>query len=76
MTEAPIEWHPDADFFRVVCRLGALLPDGLDADALIARMRLDKKADAHGLRLVLWDGIGRGRLVAGVDDANIRVVLG
>ena len=32
MTEAPIEWHPEADFFRVVCRLGALLPDGSDAD--------------------------------------------
>ena len=31
MTEAPVEWHPDADFFRVVCRLGAILPDGSDA---------------------------------------------
>ena len=56
--------------------LPVTLPDGLDADALIARMRLDKKADAHGLRLVLWDGIGRGRLLAGVDDADIRAVLG
>ena len=32
MTESPIEWHPDADFFRVVCRLGGLGPDGLDPD--------------------------------------------
>lgn len=32
MTESPIEWHPEADFFRVVCRLGAILPDGSDAD--------------------------------------------
>lgn len=32
MTEAPIEWHPEADFLRVVCRLGAILPDGSDAD--------------------------------------------
>lgn len=32
MIESPIEWHPDADFFRVVCRLGGLGPDGLDPD--------------------------------------------
>ena len=46
------------------------LPAGLDADALLARMQLDKKADARGLRLVLWDGIGRARIVAGVAAAK------
>ena len=63
---------------RLLERFGlpVTLPAGLDADALLARMRLDKKADAHGLRLVLWDGIGRARIVAGVTDADIRAVLG
>lgn len=50
-------------------------PAGLDPDALIARMRLDKKNDASGLRLVLWDGIGRARLVPGVAEDAVRAVL-
>ena len=55
--------------------LPAALPDGLDADALLARMRLDKKAAADGLRFVLWDGLCRARVVAGVDDGAVRSVL-
>ena len=63
---------------RLLERFGlpVMLPAGLDADALLARMQLDKKADARGLRLVLWDGIGRARIVAGVAAADIRAVLG
>ncbi|MGY0620289.1 3-dehydroquinate synthase [Lysobacter sp. A378] len=51
------------------------LPSGLDPTALLARMRLDKKANADGIRFVLWDGIGHGRLVAGVDDPAVLAVL-
>ncbi|MBW8823840.1 MAG: 3-dehydroquinate synthase [Xanthomonadales bacterium] len=51
------------------------IPAGLDADALLARMRLDKKAAADGLRFILWDGIGRARIVAGVDEAAVTQLL-
>ena len=63
---------------RLLERFGlpVTLPAGLDADALLARMQLDKKANARGLRLVLWDGIGQARIVAGVAAADIRAVLG
>ena len=58
-------------------RLGlpTALPAGLAPEQLLARMRLDKKADAGGIRLVLWDGAGRARLVTGVDDDAILEVL-
>ena len=50
-------------------------PAGLSPDALLARMRLDKKAAADGLRFILWDGAGRARVVAGVDEAEVLAVL-
>lgn len=58
-------------------RLGlpVAVPAGLDADALVARMRLDKKNDAYGLRLVLWDGIGRARIVPGVAEDAVHATL-
>ena len=55
--------------------LPTALPRALDADALLARMRLDKKAQASGLRFVLWDGAGAARVVAGVDEAAVLDVL-
>ena len=51
------------------------LPPGLDPQALLRRMRLDKKADADGLRFVLWDGAGHARIVPGVADAAVLGVL-
>jgi 3-dehydroquinate synthase len=36
---------------------------------------LDKKADAHGLRFVLWEGAGSARVVAGVEESTVRAVL-
>jgi 3-dehydroquinate synthase len=51
------------------------IPAGLDPDALLARMRLDKKAQGAGLRFVLWDRAGAARVVAGVDEADVRAVL-
>ncbi len=52
------------------------IPAGLDPAALLARMRLDKKAASDGLRFVLWDGAGRARVVAGVDEDAVLQVLG
>ncbi|HVI58262.1 MAG TPA: 3-dehydroquinate synthase [Luteimonas sp.] len=70
----------DATILRaLVQRLGlpTTLPAGLDSDALLAHMRLDKKAQAGGLRFVLWDGLGRARVVAGVpEDAVLGVLRG
>jgi 3-dehydroquinate synthase len=69
----------DADRLRVLLQrfgLPTVLPPGLSAEALIARMRLDKKADAQGLRFVLWNGAGQARVVAGVAEDAVRTVLG
>ncbi|TWI00355.1 3-dehydroquinate synthase [Luteimonas cucumeris] len=71
----------DADAQRLAVLLARLelpvaIPAGLDAEALLARMRLDKKADANGLRFVLWDGIGAARMIAGVADDAVLAVLG
>lgn len=51
------------------------VPAGLDPRALIARMRLDKKADAHGLRFVLWDAPGSARMVAGIEEDTVLAAL-
>jgi 3-dehydroquinate synthase len=68
----------DADRLHLLLQrfgLPTALPDGLGAHALVERMRLDKKADAHGLRFVLWDGIGEARVVSGVAEETVRAVL-
>jgi len=51
------------------------IPPGVDADALIDLMRLDKKNLSGRLRLILWRGIGRAEIVPDVDAAAIRLVL-
>ncbi len=51
------------------------IPAGLSPEALLARMRLDKKAQASGLRFILWDGPGAAKVVAGVDEAAVLAVL-
>ena len=55
--------------------LATSLPAGLDPRALLARMRLDKKAAATGLRFVLWEGPGRARVVPDVADTTVLEVL-
>ncbi len=55
--------------------LPVAIPAGLAAQALLGRMRLDKKNLAGRLRLVLWRGIGRAEVVADVDEAEVLQVL-
>ncbi len=50
-------------------------PPGLDPEALLAHMRLDKKAQASGLRFIVWDGAGRARVLADVPEDAVRGVL-
>ena len=55
--------------------LPTAIPAGLDALDLLARMRLDKKTTAQGLRFVLWDGPGAARIVSGVPDDAVLETL-
>ncbi|UBB26003.1 3-dehydroquinate synthase [Pseudoxanthomonas japonensis] len=71
----------DADTERLIALLHAYglpiaIPTGLAPEALLARMRLDKKNQAGRLRLVLWRGIGRAEVVPDVDEAQVLRVLG
>ncbi|MET0232180.1 MAG: 3-dehydroquinate synthase [Rhodanobacteraceae bacterium] len=50
-------------------------PPAIDPDALLARMRLDKKNLGGRIRLVLWRGIGRAGIVPDVEETAIRDVL-
>jgi 3-dehydroquinate synthase len=55
--------------------LPTAIPAGLAPDALLQRMRLDKKALSGSLRLVLWRGIGQAEVVADVPDLAILPIL-
>jgi 3-dehydroquinate synthase len=50
-------------------------PAGLRPQALLERMRLDKKANAMGLRFILWDSLGAARIVGDVADEDVLQVL-
>ena len=71
---------PAADTERLVAVLARFglptaVPQGLDADALIALMLLDKKNLSGRLRLILWRGIGKADIVPDVGAGAIRKVL-
>ncbi|HET6633031.1 MAG TPA: 3-dehydroquinate synthase [Rhodanobacteraceae bacterium] len=71
---------PQADGERLAALLARLglpvaMPPGLDPEALLAHMRLDKKNQADRLRLILWHGLGRAAIVDGVESATVRGVL-
>lgn len=55
--------------------LPTAIPAGFDSARLLALMRLDKKNTADALRLILWRGIGRAEIVAGVDESAVLDVL-
>ncbi len=68
----------DADRLESLLRdygLPVRLPAGLAPEALLARMRLDKKNVAGRLRLVLWRGLGQAEVVPDVDEARVLGVL-
>jgi 3-dehydroquinate synthase len=62
---------------RLLEKLGLpiVVPSGMDAAQLLALMRLDKKNVAGTLRLILWRGIGRAEIVAGVAEADVLATL-
>jgi 3-dehydroquinate synthase len=55
--------------------LPVAIPPGMDAQQLLALMRLDKKNTAGTLRLILWRGVGRAEIVGGVNEADVLAVL-
>jgi 3-dehydroquinate synthase len=70
----------DADAARLAALLERLglpttPPAGLDPDAVLGAMRLDKKNLGGRLRLVLWRGIGRAEVVEGLDEAIVRSAI-
>jgi hypothetical protein len=48
---------------------------GVDAELLLERMQLDKKADKSGLKLILLEGIGRAVVKPAPDAKLLRAVL-
>ena len=71
---------PDADTDRLRSLLEAYglpttLPAGLAPEALLGRMRLDKKNVSGRLRLVLWRGIGRAEVVPDIDESHVLELL-
>ncbi len=69
----------DAERLRMLLAgfgLPTALPQGLEPDRLLQRMRLDKKASASGLRFVLWEAPGTARIVSDVpEDAVLQTLL-
>jgi len=51
------------------------LPSGLNPHTLIAHMRLDKKAQASGLRFITWRGTGRAEITTDVQEDAVLAVL-
>lgn len=77
---AQLGMAPAADADRLEQLLAAYglpvrIPAGLAPEALLARMRLDKKNLAGRLRLVLWRGLGQAEVVPDVDEARVLAVL-
>ncbi|MBB3344988.1 3-dehydroquinate synthase [Luteimonas sp. RC10] len=71
---------PADDTARLIALLSRLqlpvaLPAGLDPERLLAHMRLDKKAQAGGLRFIVWSGAGRAQVLADVPESAVIGVL-
>jgi len=61
---------------RLLTRLGLpVQAPPLDAAALLAAMRLDKKNEGGRLRLILWRGIGQAEIVDAVAEDKVAAVL-
>ena len=71
---------PAADAERLAALLARLglpttIPPGLAPDALLARMRLDKKAVSGTLRLILWRGLGQAEIANDIPDTALLPLL-
>lgn len=71
---------PAADAERLAALLTRLglptrIPPGLDPAALLARMRLDKKAVSGTLRLIVWRGLGQAEIANDIPDTALLPVL-
>ncbi len=62
---------------RLLEKLGlpVAIPPGMDAQQVLVLMRLDKKNTAGMLRLILWRGVGRAEIVAGIAETDVLAVL-
>ncbi len=68
----------DADrLIKLLTRAGlpTSLPTELDGEALLMRMKLDKKALSGAVRLILWRGLGRADVVPDVPETAILRAL-
>jgi 3-dehydroquinate synthase len=78
-TSAALGWLAERDVDRIERLLRAAgLPtqaDGVDADELIGRMQLDKKADKSGVKLILIKAIGDAVVTPAPSEALLRDVL-
>jgi 3-dehydroquinate synthase len=77
---AKLDLAPAADAQRLDALLqrfglSTAVPSGLDIDAVLAAMRLDKKNVSGRLRLILWRGIGRAEIADGVEEDAIRDLI-
>jgi 3-dehydroquinate synthase len=77
---AQLKKAPAADADRLIsllkrAGLPVAVPEGLDAAALLARMKLDKKAVSGSPRPILWRGIGRAEVMRDVPEAAILQAL-
>ncbi len=70
-------WSDTARLAALLERLGlpVAVPASLSGEALLGRMRLDKKAVSGAVRLILWSGLGQAEVVTDVPDADILPVL-
>ena len=71
---------PESDLIRLeqlLSRFGlpTAMPAGVDSEAMLAKMRLDKKAVSGNLRLILWHGIGKAFMADNVDAALLNNFL-
>jgi 3-dehydroquinate synthase len=70
----------DAERLKALLQRAGLpvaLPAGLDPEAVLARMKLDKKALSGLPRLILWRGIGKADIVRDVPaDAILKALSG
>lgn len=51
------------------------LPKGLDAEHIINKMRIDKKATAGEIRLILWHGIGKAFIEKKISSQILQAFL-